>query len=174
MVTHLWFTGLPSTVKRKPLQAGKFAGILVAIVLGVGGFFRIFGGRGIVDDPLLGDGQFLALVLIPLLSFGLVLVVLVETVVTGYRSLRADESVTEQLTDRISYTVLRSVEAVFAVVGAAIMLTVLPVLVADSTPAPAGVGIMLVAMAVGFGILFASLVRSFAELFVYEGGPGQR
>lgn len=162
------FIGLPSVVKRKPLQAVKFVGILLAIVLGVGGFFRIINAKAIIDGPLLGDGQFLALILIPLLSFGLVFVVFVETLITGYRSLRTDESVKEQLTGRAGYLLLRGAEAAVAVT---IMFIAVPVLFAESTPAPAGVGIMLLLMAVGLGILIASFIRSFAELFIYDGSP---
>ena len=169
MTPYEWFSGPLSVVKRKPLQAGKFIGILLAIVLGVGGFFRIIDAKAIIDGPMLGDGQFLTLLLIPLISFGLMFVVFVETLITGYRSLQADESVKEQLPGQTGYVLLRGVEAAVAVVGVTIMFTSLPVLFAESTPGPAGVGIMLLLMAVGFGILFVSFIRSFAELFIYDG-----
>ena len=161
----------PSVVKRKPLQAGKLVGILLTVVLGAGGFFRIFNANAIVDNPTLADGQFLALILLPLVSFGLVLVVFVETLFTGYRSLRSNASITDQLTGQAGYTLLRGAEAAVAVIGVTIMFIALPVLFAESTPAPAGVGIMLLLMAVGLGILFISFIRSFAEIFVYDSNP---
>lgn len=52
-------------LKSKPLQPGKFVGILLAFVLGVAGFFRLISPKAIIDGPTLGDGQFLAIVFIP-------------------------------------------------------------------------------------------------------------
>lgn len=162
--------GVPSVVARKPLQAGKFGGILLTILLAVAGFFRVIDARAVIDHPLLGDGQFLSLVFVPLLSLGLVAVVFVETLVAGYRGLRAESPVREQLAGRWGYVVLRVAEAGVAVVGVALMITALPVLFAESTPAPAGVGIMLLLLAIGLAILVASFLRSAAELFIHDGG----
>lgn len=171
MPQHARSTTLPSVIKKKPLQAAKFVGILLSLVLGVGGFFRIINATAIIGDPFLGDGQFLALVLIPLVSLGLVVLVFVETLVSCYHSLRSDDSITEQLTGRSGYVLIRGAEAAMAIVGVTIIVAALPPLFAESTPAPAGVGIMLLLGAVGLGILFTSLVRSSVELFVY-GGSG--
>lgn len=162
-------SGLPDAVRRKPLQAAKLVGTLLVIVLGIGGFFRVISAGAVVDDPLLGDGQFLALLLIPIIGVGLVVVVFLEALVTGYRVFRADEPVSEQAAGRAGYVLIRGAEVAVAVVGVLVMLAALPVLFAESTPAPAGVGIMLLLAAVGVGILVTSFVRSFAELFVYDG-----
>lgn len=115
-----------------------------------------------------GDGQFLALIAIPVLSVGLVCLVVLETLGTGYRVLRSDAPISEQISGRVGYIVLRSVEAGIALLGVTIMITAFPVLVADSTPAPAGVGVMLLLFAIGIGILFVSFVRAGLELFVYR------
>lgn len=160
-----------SMIRRKPVQVGKFVVILLAIVLGIGGFFRIIDATAIVNDPLLGDGQFLALVLLPLVSLGLVLLVFAETLVTGYHVIRSDKSIMEQVVGRVGYILLRGLEAGIALVGVTIMIIALPQLLAESTPAPAGVGIMLLLTAVGLAILFTSFVRSSAELFVYTRRP---
>lgn len=149
------------------MQTGKFVGILLALVLAVAGFFRLLDARAIVEGPMLGDGQLLALVLLPIVSLGLVIVVFIETLVCGYRSLRSERSLGEQVSGRPGYLVLRGAEAGLAILGVAIMTTAVPQLFAESTPAPAGVGIMLLLFVVGFAILFVSLVRSAAELFVY-------
>ena len=45
---------LPDVIKQKPLQAGKFLGILLSLVLGVAGFFRIVDVRALIDHPMLG------------------------------------------------------------------------------------------------------------------------
>lgn len=168
MTRHGRSSGIPSVIKRKPLQAGKFVGILLSLVLGVGGFLRIIDARAIIDDPLLGDGQFLALILIPLLSLGLVFLVFVETLVTGYRILRSGESIEDQIAGQAGYMMIRGAEAAIAIVGLILIFAALPTLFAESTPSPAGIGIMLLLMAVGLGILFTSFVRSTAELVVYR------
>jgi hypothetical protein len=136
-------------LRRKPLQTAKLLGCFLSVVLGVGGFLRIIGARGPIDNPLLGDGQFLALVLLPVVSLGLVSVVFVETLATGYRCLRSDTSMGEQATRRIGYTLLRAAEAGIALAGVAVMALSVPVLLAESPPAPADVGILVLTLLVG-------------------------
>lgn len=167
MNSRTLFSGLPNLVSEKPLQATKFGGILLSLVLGFAGFFRIIDAKAIISGPVLGDGQFLALLLIPLVSIALVFLVFLETLVTGYRIVRSTQPLTNQLKGRLGYVFIRGAEAGVAIIGLVIIVTALPPLVADSTPAPAGVGLMLLMMAVGIGILLTSFVRSGAELFVY-------
>ncbi|GGM65768.1 hypothetical protein J2752_000258 [Halarchaeum rubridurum] len=152
---------LPAAVRSKPLQAAKFAGIVVSLVLLALGFVRVLSGPGLLD------GQLLALVLTPVVAGALVLVVTAETLVSLVRALRADASLAAQLSGRVGYVVLRAVEAVIGVGGVLLVAALLPTLLAESTPAPAGVGVMLVAAGVGVAIFAASLVRTAAELFVY-------
>jgi hypothetical protein len=156
-----------TVIRHHPLQAAKFAGILLSLVLGVAGFFRIVDATALFGDSILADGQLLAIVAIPLIGLGLVCIVFVETLVSGYRSVRSDDSVGEQLASRPGYLLVRGVEATIGVVGVTIMVTALPTLFAASTPAPAGVGIMLLLLVVGLAILCASLVRATVELVVY-------
>lgn len=160
--------GLPMTLRRKPLQTGKFIGVLLALVLGIAGFFRVIDATVLVDDPLLADGQFLALVLLPLVGLALVILVFVETMVAAARAVLSEDGVVLRVRGRPGYVLLRGAEAAFAVLGVLVMASVLPVLVADSTPAPAGVGGMLLLAAVAVGILVASLARTTVELFVYR------
>ena len=56
------------TVVGKPLQAGKFIGIILAFIFAVAGFFRFINLTSIVGDPRLGDGQLVVLLVLPLLS----------------------------------------------------------------------------------------------------------
>lgn len=161
-------TAILNVITEKPLQASKFVGILLVLALGIAGFFRILDARSLLGGHVLGDGQFLALIAIPLVSLGLVCLVFVETLVTGYRVLRSDTSISEQVSGRVDYILLRAAEAAIAVVGVTLLVAALPPLFAASTPAPAGVGIMLLLFAVGIGILIVSFVRSTAELFIYR------
>jgi hypothetical protein len=158
-------------LREKPLQAGKFVGVLLALGLAVAGFLRLVDLGGAVGSPLLGDGQFLALLLLPPVGLGLALLVSLEAAVSVYRAVRSDRSLVEQATDRPGYLLLRGTEAGVAILGVGIVAAVVPVLFAGSTPGPAGVGILLLLFVVGIGILCASLVRSAAELFVYGASP---
>jgi len=159
---------VPAVIKRKPVQAGKFIAVLVVLVLGIGGFFRVISAEGIFDAPLLGDGQFLALVFVPLLGLGLMVLVFLEVLVAGYRVLRSDASIRAQVTGRWGYLLIRGAEAATAIVGVTIILATLPLLFAETTPTPAGVGLLFVLFVTGLGILFTGFVRSCVELFVYD------
>lgn len=103
-----------AVIKKKPLQAGKFVSILLTLVLGIGGFFRVINARAILNDPFLGDGQLLALILIPLLSLGLVVIVFVESLYSGYQIVRSGGSLSGQATGRVGYVLIRGAEAVIA------------------------------------------------------------
>lgn len=160
---------IPSVVSQKPLQSAKFGGILLTLVFGIAGFFRLLDARVLLDGPLLGDGQFLAIILIPMASLLLICVVFLETLVTGYRLFQSNAPLRNHFTRRRGYALLRGAEATIAIVGVTIMVAALPILFAESTPSPVGVGIMLLLLFVGLGILITSFVRSGAELFVYRG-----
>ena len=168
MASHGSFTALSSKIRKTPLQAAKFVSILLSLGLGIAGFFRLIDATAIIGGPGFGDGQFLALILIPIASFFLVFVVFLETLVTGYRILRSKEPIMDQLNGRVGYLVIRGVEAAIAIVGMTIISATLPLLFAGSTPAPAGVGLMLLLMGVGIAILVASFIRASAELYVYD------
>lgn len=160
-------SGFQRVVQRKPVQAGKFIGILLALTFGIAGFLRFINFTAVVGDPRLGDGQLLALLVLPLLSFGLVFVVFLETLVAVYHFIREDTPMTDRVTGRWGYFVLRGAESLIALIGVGIMVAVVPILFAASTPAPIGVGAMLLLGLVAVFILLASFARSAAELFVY-------
>lgn len=161
-------TGIQSVMKAKPLQTGKFVGILLTLILGVAGFFRLIDVGSVIEGTRLLDSQLLALILIPILSFALICIVFLELLVTGIQVLRSEQSLSEQISGRHGYVMLRGLEAILGIIGVLIMSAVIPVLFADSTPAPAGVGAMLLLMIVGIGLLIVSFIRSSAELFVYH------
>lgn len=154
------------TVVGKPVQAGKFIGIILAFIFAFAGFFRFINFTSIVGDPRLGDGQLLVLLVLPLLSLGLVVVVFLETLRDGYRLLRRDTSLSEWVSGRWGYVVIRGAESAIALIGVGIMVAVVPVLFAANTPSPIGVGVMLLLGLVAVFILLASFVRSAVELFV--------
>lgn len=156
-----------SFVAAKPLQTGKLVGILLVLLLGFLGFFRILSADAVIDNPALADGQFLAIVFVPLLGLALVCVVVLETLVSGYRAVRSERPIREQLAARPGYVVLRTAEAAVALFGLALLGLALPVLLSESLPAPAGVGLMLGLLVVGLAILVAGFVRALFELYVH-------
>ena len=151
----------------KPLQVGKLAAISLTLLLGFVGFFRISSADALIDNPVLADGQFLALLVLPVISFALICLVVCESLVTGYRVLRTDRSLRNQLTDRVGYTILRGIEAAVAFATLVLMFLALPPLFAETTPAPAGVGLILAIFMAGLVTLGASLVRAALELVYY-------
>ncbi|MFB6118038.1 hypothetical protein [Halosegnis sp.] len=157
-----------AAVRRKPLQAAKLCGIGLAVVLGVAGFFRLIDARGLTDVPLLGDGQFLALVGVPAVAGLLVAVVALETVVAGYRTLTAAPPRWHRLTERPGYVLVRGLEAAAAAGCVLFGAAAVPALGAPDTPAPIGVGLLLGLFVAGLGLLAASFVRAGAELLVFE------
>lgn len=150
-------------VRQKPLQATKLVSILLILVFAVLGFFRVISLDAVIDNPLIADGQFLTLVLVPVVSLGLIAVVACETLVTGIRAIRADQPILDQVTSRPGYMVVRGLEAGAALLGVVLIASAVPILVADSTPSPIGVGLMLGLLVVGIGIFLASLARTIIE-----------
>lgn len=96
-------SGVLGVVTQKPIQLAKFGGILLTLVFGIAGFFRLIDARAIIDAPMIGDGQFLALILIPLASFLLICVVFLETLVTGYCLFQSDVLPVHNLNTRLRF-----------------------------------------------------------------------
>lgn len=153
-----------SFVATKPLQAAKLGAVLLTIVFAIGGFFRLFSP---VPSPFV-DWQLTALLLVPFLSLLLVLVVTLETVVAGYRIVRADDRWIARLTARPTYTIVRGVEATIALLGTVAMYSALTTLADGPIPAPAGVGLALIFFALGLLVLVASLARTLVEYYYHR------
>lgn len=155
------------TAAGHPLQVGKFIAVTLTLVLGAVGFFRLLDAGAVLGNSPLADSQFLTLILLPLSSLVLVCVVVLETVVAVSRAFTSERSLGEQATERPGYLVVRGLEAGVAVAGLGLMLLLVPVLFADTTTAPAGVGALLGLLVVGVGIQLVSFARSLAELIYF-------
>lgn len=143
----------------KPLQAGKFAVVVGALVFGLLGFLRIIPGQ-----------QLAAFFLVIVLGLGLALVVAAETLFAAYRSVRADHPVTARLTARPAYTAVRGVELVVGVLAAGTFVVTLATLPGEDVPAPAAVGVLLFGVGLGLLVLGASLVRALTEYYYHRRG----
>lgn len=156
---------MKSLFVRKPLQAVKLIGIALVIVLGIGGFFRFLSVPADPGAPLAADSQLLVIVGIPLVGLLLIGVVVAETLVSGVRAILGDRSLRQRALDRPGYTAVRLLEAGVAVLAVVMMATIVPIILAESTPAPVGVGAMLALLVVGLVVLGASLLRAIVELY---------
>ncbi|MDZ5811651.1 hypothetical protein U4E84_09885 [Halorubrum sp. AD140] len=156
-----------SFIKIKPLQAGKFAGIILTLGLGIAGFLRPIPIDYSVGSPLLINTQFLALIGIPLLSLVLVGIVILETVIGAVRLLHSDRSIRSHATSNLGYSLARIIESSVALLGVALLVLGVGTLTSSSLPAPAGVGLLLGLMLVGIGVLVTSLLRTLVELYFH-------
>lgn len=143
-------------VAARPLQACK----LVAVLGGLG--FAAIGYVQVV--PAL---QLAALLFVPVLGFGVGLVVAVETLVACYRLARADESATARATARPVYAVVRVGEAAIAVLGIAAAVAFTASIPEGPMSGPGAFGLALVLFGIGVVVIAASLVRALTE-YVYH------
>jgi len=159
--------GLGRSLADCPLQASKLIGISLGFVGGIAGIVGVVGPGGSVDLPSIAEGAILPLVVVPLVGAALGGVVVLETLHSSYRALRAETAVWRQLTDRRGYTLVRAIEAAVAVGGLVAVWRLVSTLDSGSLPAAAGVGVVGGLLAVGGVIIVASLLRSASELWYF-------
>ncbi|MFW6320430.1 MAG: hypothetical protein ACOC0Z_01155 [Halohasta sp.] len=158
---------LLAALGHRPLQASKLIAVILGLLFGFVGTVRFLGAGRVVDGSVLADGEFLALVFVPVVGLAVIGIVSVETLHAGYRVLRAERSIQLQASGRVGYVLIRGIEAATAVVGLAVIAELAPRLFAYAMPAPTGVGPLFGLTGVGTAVLVASLVRSAAELWYF-------
>ncbi|WP_253738072.1 hypothetical protein [Halohasta salina] len=151
-----------------PLQASKLIGICLGLLGGVAGFLGVVGPGG-VDLSSIAEGAILPLVVVPLVGAALAGVVVLETLHSSYRAFRAETTIRRQVVDRAGYTLLRAIEAAVAVGGLVVVWRLVSKLANGPIPSTAGVDVVSGLLAVGGGILAASLLRSVYELWYFGG-----
>jgi len=135
-------------------------------VFGIGDFVRVISMDAVVDNPLT-DGQFLALVFVPVVGVAVIGIVTVEAVLTGYHVVCSDDSIRAQASGRLGYILIRTIEAGVAVVGLLFVVLTASTLFSYSMPPPVSVGLLVGLTAVSGAALIASLVRSVTELWYF-------
>ena len=138
----------------KPLQACKLAAIAGVLLFGLAGFF------GVIPGQQLG-----ALLLVPAVSIALALVVIAETLVVGYRAVRAADPRADRLTVHPAYTVVRALEAAVAFLAAGGIVATIAALPDEPIPGPGAIGLLFVFVALGLLVLVTSLVRTLAAYY---------
>lgn len=146
----------PHFVAARPLQACKLVALLGGLGFAAIGFFQV-----------VADLQLAALLFVPVLGFGVCLVVAVETLVAGYRLSRADEPATARATARPVYTVVRVGEAAVAVLAVAGFVALIASIPEGPMAGPGAIGLALVLFGIGVVVIAVSLVRTLAE-YVYH------
>jgi hypothetical protein len=147
--------------RARPLQAAKLAAVVVTLLFSVGLFFE-----------LVPSGSITSLFAAPVLALALALVVAAETAVAGYRTLRADERVTDRLASRPVYSVVRAIEVVAAVVAVGAFTLVVASIPPGPMAGPGAIGLMFVVVGLGLLVLGGCLVRTLAEFYYYRRGAG--
>lgn len=142
-----------------PLQAGKLASIVVVLPIGAAVFF------GLVPYP-----GVLGLFLLPLLGVGLTVVVVVEALITGYRSLRAGRPITGWLSDCPVYGVVRAGEFVAAVLPVAALAYLLGTLPDGPMAGPGAIGLWMIMVGLALVVVVGSLVRTLSEYYYHRVG----
>jgi len=160
--------GLGRSLADCPLQASKLIGISLGLLGGLTGLFGLVSPGGNVGLPSIAEGAIFPLVVVPLVGAALAGVVVLETLHSGYRALRAEAAVWRQAVDRTGYTLIRAIEAAVAVGGLVAVWQLVSALDSGPLPAAAGVGVVGGLLAVGGVIIVASLLRSASELWYFS------
>jgi len=147
----------PPFYSAKPLQAAKLVAVAGTLGFGVLGAYRV-----------LPDQQLAALLTVPVVSLALALVVTAETLVAGYRLVRAGPAASDRLAARPAYTLVRGVEAVaaaFTVGGTVVVIERVP----DGPMAgPGAMGLLFVVVGLGLAVMGGSLLRTLTEYYYHR------
>ncbi|SEH37778.1 hypothetical protein SAMN05192561_101262 [Halopenitus malekzadehii] len=142
-----------------PLQTCKLAAVLVT------GLATIAALTGLTPVGLLRT-----LLIVAFLGPLLGLVVLVETVVVGYRVLATDDAPLGRFGDRPVYVVVRVLEVVLTVTAGGAFVVLIATLPED-LPGPGAIGVLFVGVALGGLVLVAVLVRTILEYVLHRRHP---
>lgn len=144
-------------VRDRPVQAAKLVAIVATLLFAVGGVFGVIPDQGLTS-----------LFPIVLLSLGLLLVILVETLLAGYRSTRGRCSLADQFAEHRAYILVRAVELLGAIItagGFVFLIVMLP----DEAPAgPGAIGLLFILVGLGLVVLASSLLRTVTEYYYYR------
>ncbi|MFO7833136.1 MAG: hypothetical protein R6V31_03555 [Halohasta sp.] len=154
-----------------PLQASKLIGISLGLVGGIAGLIGVVGPGGSLDFPSIAEAAVLPIVVVPLVGTALAGVVVLETLHSSYRALRAEVAIRRQLADRTGYALVRALEAAVAVGGLVAVWWLASMLDGRPVPAAGSVGVVGGLSAVGAAIIAASLLRSASELWYFGDEP---
>jgi len=143
--------------RARPLQAGKLAATVVALLVSTVAFF------GLVPVT-----DITTLFLAPVVAFFLTMVVVAEALVAGYRALGDDRRLTERLADRPLYTAVRALEAGLAVAAVAGFVALVAWIPDGPMAGPGAIGVFFVVVGLAALVLAGTLLRTLAEYVDYR------
>lgn len=141
-------------VRARPLQASKLATTVVVLLYAAGVYFGIVPTRGITS-----------LFIVPVLGFALVVVVLAETLLLGYRSLRTAESLSDRFGARPRYALVRGGEVLLAFLPAVAFVVIVERLPDGPMSGPGAIGLFFVVVGLGLLAIGGCLVRTLVEYY---------
>lgn len=141
----------------RPLQAGKLLAILAILVFSIGAIIGLVPGVEITS-----------LFLVPVLSIALAILIIAETVLAGYRSLRTDRSVTDWVADKPVYATIRAVEVLAVGLSGGAFVYVIDSIPNGPMSGPGAIGLFFIVLGIAAVILGASLLRSLSEFYYYR------
>lgn len=147
--------------RAKPLQVGKLAAIVVALLFSAGAFFGLVPAESVT-----------ALFVVPLLALVLAVVVVAETAFAAYRTVRTGGTVVDRLASRPVYSVVRAVEVVAALLSVGAVALVLAALPPGPMAGPGAIGLMFIVVGLALLVLAGCLVRTLAEFYYHRRDAG--
>lgn len=144
-------------VRARPLQASKLAATVVVLLFSAG-----------VYVGLIPTESITALFIVPLFSLTLVVVVLAETLILGYRSLQADDTLPDRFGSRPLYTTVRVGEALLAIVPAVVLVLIIERLPDGPMSGPGAIGLFFIVVGLGAVVIGGSLVRTLVEYYYHR------
>jgi hypothetical protein len=145
--------------RARPLQAGKLAVVLVALLFSAGVYLGVVPLQSVTG-----------LFVVPVLALVLAVAVAVEALSAGYRRVRDGGPLTERLADRPAYALVHGGEVAVAVLAVGAFAAVLAALPDGPMAGPGAVGLFFLMVGLGLLILGASLVRTLTEYYYYRRG----
>lgn len=143
--------------RAKPLQACKLVAIIATLLFVTIGVFGLIPNQG-----------FTSLFLLILISLGLALIVTVETLFTGYRSLRTDGPLSDQFTNHPIYNIVRTGEIVIGIISAGMFIFIIGTLPDGPMAGPGAIGLLFIMSGLGLLILGGSLIRTLTEYYYHR------
>lgn len=144
-------------IRAKPVQACKLVAIVVTLLFAAGGVFGVIPNQGL-------NSLFLSI----LVGLGLALVITVETLLAGYRSIDTDDSPTDQVANRPMYRVVRAIEVVSVLVSAGGFIVLIGMLPEGQMAGPGAIGLLFIITGLALLVLVGSLIRTVTEYYNYR------
>jgi hypothetical protein len=146
----------PQFFRTKPLQTCKLVAIVGVLLSSAGVFFGLVPAQSVTT-----------LLLVPLLALALAVAVAAETLLAGYRAIRAGGPPTDGLAGSRAYGLARAGEVAAVALSASGFAVVVSALPDGSMAGPGAIGLWFLLLGLSLLVLGGSLVRVLTEYYYY-------